>query len=65
MEKVIIGSGKNKISFKKGGLHELLGIPQDQQIPKQMMIDAMSGKYGEKAKKAANFAKNVLTGAKK
>lgn len=57
--------GKKPITFKKGGLHSSLGVPQGKKIPAGKMAAAASGKDGAKAKKQALFAKNVLTGPKK
>ena len=57
--------GQKKITFKKGGLHATLGVPQGKPIPAGMMAAARAGKYGAKAKKEAMFAQNVLTGRKK
>jgi hypothetical protein len=56
--------GQKKITFKKGGLHESLGLPQGSKIPAVAMARAKAGHYGAKAKKQAMFAKNVLTGKK-
>lgn len=56
--------GQKKISFTKGGLHKSLGVPQGQKIPAAKMTAALAGKYGLKAKRQAEFAKNVLTGKK-
>lgn len=66
MDKVrtLRAKGKKPISFKPGGLHETLGVPQGDTIPAGMMAAARAGKKGPKAKKEANFAKNVLTGPK-
>jgi len=47
------------ISFKKGGLHESLGVPQGQPIPAGKMRDALAGKYGPKAKKQAQLARTM------
>lgn len=63
--KVIRRKGKKPIAFKKGGLHETLNVPQGKKIPESKMKAALAGKYGSKAKKQAQFAKNVLTGKKK
>lgn len=52
--------GKKPITFKKGGLHESLGVPKDKPIPAKKMAAAAKGAYGPKAKAQANFAKNVL-----
>lgn len=54
--------GQKPISFKKGGLHESLGVPQGQKIPASKKAAAAKGEYGPKAKKQAQFAKNVLKG---
>ncbi len=56
----ISSPGKDPITFKKGGLHESLGVPKDQPIPAKKMNAAARGDYGPKAQKQANFAKNVL-----
>lgn len=56
--------GQKTISFQKGGLHSSTGTPQNKKIPAGKMQAALSGKYGAKAKKQAQFAKNVLTGKK-
>lgn len=57
--------GKKPISFKKGGLHKSLGVPQGKKIPASKLKAALAGKYGPKAKKQAMLDKNVLTGPKK
>jgi len=49
------------IHFHKGGLHQTLGVPQGQKIPSNLMESAIAGRKGAKAKKEAQFAKNVLT----
>ncbi len=54
--------GKKPMFFKKGGLHRSIGVPDSQKIPAAKRIAALKGKFGEKAKKQANFAKNVLVG---
>ena len=59
------GSGQQPITFKKGGLHESLGVPAGQPIPPAKMAAALAGKHGPKAKAQAEFAKNVLTGPKR
>lgn len=56
--------GQKKITFKKGGLHDSLGLPQGSKIPPVAMSRALAGHYGATAKKQAQFAKNVLTGKK-
>lgn len=55
-------SGQKKITYKKGGLHASLGVPQGQKIPPAKLSAALSGKYGAKAKKQAQFMQNVLVG---
>jgi hypothetical protein len=52
--------GKAPVSFRKGGLHESLGVPQGQKIPAAKMAAAKAGKYGPKAKQQANFAQGML-----
>lgn len=54
--------GQKKITFKAGGLHTSTGTPQGKKIPASKKKAALSGKLGPKAKKQANFLKNVLTG---
>lgn len=56
--------GQKKITFKAGGLHASTGTPKGQKIPAGKMKAAASGKLGPKAKKQAQFKKNVLTGKK-
>lgn len=56
----ISAPGKDPITFKKGGLHESLGVPADKPIPKAKMAAAAAGKMGPKAQQQANFAQNVL-----
>lgn len=58
-------AGQHTITFKKGGLHKSLHVPQGQKIPASKMHAALEGKYGAKAKKQAHFAKEVLTGRHK
>lgn len=57
--------GKDPITFDKGGLHRSLGVPQGQKIPAKKVAAATRGDYGPKAKKQANFAKNVLAAGRK
>ena len=57
---VIGGEGKKPLAFKKGGLHASTDTPAGKKIPASKMKAALGGKYGPKAKKQANFAKNVL-----
>jgi hypothetical protein len=57
-------AGQKPISFKPGGLHESVGVPQGQKIPAATVAAAAAGKFGPKARKQAQFAKNVLTGPK-
>lgn len=47
------------ISFKKGGLHQSLGVPEGQPIPADKMSAALAGKYGPKAKKQAQLAQTL------
>jgi hypothetical protein len=59
-KETIKAPGKDPISFKKGGLHESLGVPQGKPIPAAKMAAALRGDKGPTAQKQANFAKNVL-----
>ena len=52
--------GEHKITFHKGGLHESTGTPMGQKIPVNKIRRAMAGGFGLKAKKQAEFMKNVL-----
>jgi len=57
--------GYKPIKFEKGGLHKSTHTPQSEKIPDSKIRATMSGEYGNKAKRQAQFAKNVLTGGKK
>lgn len=59
-KRTIKAPGKKPISFKKGGLHQSLGVPQGQPIPAAKMQQALAGKAGPVAQKQAQFAQNVL-----
>lgn len=59
------GAGKAPVKFKKGGLHESLGVPQDKPIPAAKMAAAKAGKFGPKAAKQANFAQGMLKAGRK
>lgn len=52
--------GQKKITYKKGGLHASLGVPQGKKIPASKLAAARAGKYGAKAKKEAQMAKNIF-----
>lgn len=59
--------GQKAIKFRKGGLHQSLGVPQGTKIPSSKMAAAKSGSYGPKAEKQANFAsalKSMRSGGK-
>lgn len=62
--RVLRKPGHKPIKFREGGLHESLGIPGGVPIPKSKMEEALAGEHGPKARKQANFARNVLTGPK-
>lgn len=47
------------ISFKKGGLHQSLGVPEGQPIPPAKLRAALSGRYGSKAKRQAMLARTL------
>ena len=53
---VKIGKGKKALKFKEGALHAQLDVPNGQKIPEPKKAAALDGKYGELAKKRANFA---------
>ena len=53
------------VSFKKGGLHQQLGVPQGQKIPASKMAAAKSGRLGPLAQKRANFATGFLAQGRK
>lgn len=56
--------GQKPISFHPGGLHESTHTPKGSPIPETKKNAALAGRYGPKAEKQAEFAKNVLTGKK-
>jgi len=58
--KVIHKKGSKPISFHPGGLHESTHTPAGQKIPATKRMAALHGEYGDKAKRQAEFAKNVL-----
>ena len=66
-KKVTIRSaGKKPLTFKKGGLHKSLGVPEGKKIPPGKKKAALAGKYGAKAKKQATFAfKGALSKGRK
>jgi hypothetical protein len=53
---VIQKKGQPPMAFKKGGLHEVLGVPQGQPIPADKVKKALAGDYGPKVKRMAVFA---------
>jgi hypothetical protein len=59
------GKGQKPVTFNKGGLHQSLGVPQGQTIPSSKMQAALSGSYGGKAQKQANFAQGMLKSGRK
>ncbi len=58
--RIIHKEGKKPISFHPGGLHESTHTPAGQKISSAKRAAAMRGAYGAKAKRQAEFAKNVL-----
>lgn len=48
--------GKKPLTFKKGGLHKSLNVPEGKPIPPGKKKAALKGEYGTKAKKQATFA---------
>lgn len=61
----IKAKGKTPVSFKPGGLHASLGVPQGQKIPAGKLADAKAGKYGPKAQKQASFATGMLAAGRR
>ena len=57
--------GKDPITFKKGGLHRSLGVPEGKPIPAKKVAAAARGDYGPKAAKQAQFAQGVLKQGRK
>ena len=53
-------AGAKPVSFKPGGLHQSLGVPQGQNIPAAKMAAAKAGKMGPKAQAQANLATGLL-----
>ena len=58
-------AGAKPVSFKSGGLHQSLGVPQGQNIPAAKMAAAKAGKMGPKAAKQASFAQGMLKAGRK
>lgn len=58
-------SGAKPVTFRKGGLHRSLGVPQGQPIPAAKMAAAKAGQYGPTAQKQANFASGMLAAGRK
>ena len=56
--------GQRPIRFQPGGMHKSLGVPMGKPIPAGKKAAALAGKYGDKAKRQALLAKNVLRGKK-
>lgn len=52
--------GQKEIKFSPGGLHASTHTPAGEKIPESKRESALHGSYGLKAKKQAQFAKNVL-----
>ena len=57
--------GQKRVSFKKGGLHRSLGVPEGDKIPDDKMRSAKAGNYGEKARKQASMAMGMLAKGRK
>lgn len=57
--------GKKPVSFKPGGLHRSLGVPQGEKIPAAKMASAKAGNYGPKAAAQANLATGMLAAGRK
>jgi hypothetical protein len=48
--------GQKPIRFRRGALHEQLGVPQGEKIPEGKKEAALAGRYGPLAKRRATFA---------
>jgi hypothetical protein len=59
------GKGQKPVTFKKGGLHSSLGVPQGQKIPPGKLAAAKQGAYGPKAKQQASFATGMLAAGRR
>jgi hypothetical protein len=64
-KQTIKSPGKPAVTFKKGGLHESLGVPQGQKIPAAKMAAAKAGKMGPKAARQASMATGMLAAGRK
>lgn len=63
---IITGKGKKPLRFKKGALHQQLGVPEGEPIPPGKKAAALRGDYGPLAKKRANFGfKGALAAGRK
>ena len=47
------------ITFNRGGLHQSLGVPEGEPIPKAKMSAALAGRYGPKVKRQAQLAQTL------
>ena len=54
-----------KVSFRKGGLHHSLHVPEGQKIPASKMSSARAGNYGPLAKKQAVMATGMLAAGRR
>src|SRR5262249_35573446 len=59
------GKGRKPLKFRKGALHEQLGVPAGEKIPAEKMAAAKAGSYGPLAEKRANFATGLLAAGRK
>lgn len=57
--------GKPAVTFKAGGLHESVGVPQGEKIPAAKMAAAKRGDFGPKAAQQANLATGMLAAGRK
>ena len=53
---MIRSGGRPPLTFKRGALHQQLGVPDSQPIPAAKKEAALAGRYGPLAKKRATFA---------
>ena len=66
MQTQTIRGGGKPLTFKKGALHQQLGVPESEPISTAKKEAALAGEYGPLAKKRATFAfKGALAAGRK
>lgn len=64
-KQTIQAKGKPAVTFKAGGLHESVGVPQGEKIPAAKIAAAKRGDYGPKAARQASLAAGMLAAGRK